>query len=101
MSDQVDSGTPSPELQIIGAVYGLAKVTNQVVSLVNRSTNPQSLSVAAENSVFGDSWPGIQKSLTVAYRYGDSGPVSVKVVREHETLTIGSSEFQAAAGLAA
>jgi hypothetical protein len=92
--------TDTPDLQIIGAAYGLAKVTGKVISLVNRSTTPQSLSVPATNATFGDSWPGKRKCLTVAYRYGDGGAVRVAAVKEGETLAIGAAEFKAATAAA-
>ncbi len=75
------------ELKIIGAAYGLARVTGQVIALVNRTTTPQSLSVMASNSVFGDSWPGTAKSLTVVYQYGNGAP-QVGAVTENQMLSI-------------
>jgi hypothetical protein len=80
------------ELQIIGAAYGQGKVTSKVIELVNRTTTPQSLSVQASNAVFGDTWPGYVKVLTVAYRYGSTGSVQVAAVTENQTLTIGAEE---------
>jgi hypothetical protein len=84
------------ELQIIGAAYGLGRVTSKVISLVNRSTTPQSLSVAASNSVFGDTWPGFAKSLTIVYRYGTSGSPVVASGQEGSTITIGPAQHAAA-----
>ncbi|NOK34390.1 hypothetical protein D7W79_02260 [Corallococcus exercitus] len=86
---------PAPELQIVGAVYGLVNVTSAVIAAVNRNTTPQSLSIDATNENFGDTWPTVTKSLTVAYRYSSTGPVSVAVVKENATLTIGAAEFEA------
>jgi hypothetical protein len=80
------------ELQIVGAAYGQGKVTSRVIELVNRTTTPQSLSVQASNAVFGDTWPGFVKVLTVAYRYGAAGSVQVAAVTENQTLEIGAAE---------
>jgi hypothetical protein len=80
--------TNGPDLRIIGAAWGLSRVTTTVINLVNRSTDPQSLSVAASNSVFGDGWYGIQKTLVVVYQYGEGGSVQVAVAKEGSTLTI-------------
>ncbi|HET6209194.1 MAG TPA: hypothetical protein VFD94_02365, partial [Jatrophihabitans sp.] len=90
------SSEDSPELQIVGAVYGLGSVTDTVIDQVDRSTTPQSLSVVASNDVFGDTWPGTQKTLTVAYRWGDDGAVCVGVVEENQTLTVGQAEYEQA-----
>lgn len=95
MSSPQSSGD-SPELQIIGAVYGLGSVIDTVIDLVDRSTTPQSLTVVASNDVFGDTWPGNPKTLTVAYRWGDAGAACVGVVKEGETLTIGQAQYEQA-----
>jgi hypothetical protein len=79
------------ELQILGAAYGLQRVTSKVISLVDRQTTPQSLRVQASNGVFGDGWPGIAKTLVIAYRYGDDGTPHVATVTENNTITINSA----------
>src|SRR5689334_5698364 len=84
--------TTTGQLKILGAAYGLARVTGQVINLVNRGTNPQSLSITASNDVFGDTWPGVHKSLTVVYCY-DDGAARVAVATEGNRLTIGAAEF--------
>ena len=76
------------DLQIIGAAYGLGVVTLKVIDLVNRQSTPQTLSVTASNDVFSDTWPGVQKSLIVAYRYGNAGAVGVATAKEGSTITI-------------
>src|SRR5262249_6791478 len=76
------------QLQIIGAAYGLTDVTTKVAARVNGGASPQSLSILASDSVFGDSWQGTRKSLTVVYRYGDTGNPLVATARQDETLTI-------------
>lgn len=70
----------------MGAAYGRADVTN---SLNQRVTQGQSLQVQASNSVFGDSWPGVRKTLVVVYQHEGYDP-RVAVVREHNTLYINS-----------
>jgi len=89
-------GGGSLDLQIIGAAYGLADVTTTVIDRVNRGTSPQSLSIAASNSVFGDRWPDKRKSLTVVYRYGDTGNAQVATATEGQTLTIAGTHEQSA-----
>jgi hypothetical protein len=64
----MSSPQSNEELQIVGAVYGLGSVTDTVIDQVDRSSTPQSLTVVASNDVFGDTWPGTSKTLTVAYR---------------------------------
>jgi len=86
----------APDLQIVGAAYGLGDVTSEVIPLVNRQTSPQSLSVQAGSAVFGDTWPKVKKTLTVAYRYGETGVVCVATAIEGETLTIGAAQYEAA-----
>jgi hypothetical protein len=74
-------------LQILGAAWGLGRVTWTVVGLVDRNTSPQRLTVQASDSVFGDPWFGVRKTLVVVYRY-DDGPAGVATAREGDTLTI-------------
>jgi hypothetical protein len=83
------------QLEILGAAYGLAVVSAKVRSLVNESAVPNTLSVQADNQTFGDSWPGIRKTLTVVFRYGADGAALVKAVREGETLALGRAEYDA------
>lgn len=75
------------DLQIIGAAYGRTAVTSKI-GLVNRSSTPQSLSIVASNTLFGDSWPGVDKSLTVVYRYGDADASYVACAKEGNRLVI-------------
>ena len=92
----MSSPQSSEDLQIVGAVYGLGSVTDTVIDQVDRSSTPQSLTVVASNDVFGDTWPGTPKTLTVAYRWGDTGAVCVGVVEEGATLTVGEAEYEQA-----
>ena len=71
-------------LTILGAAYGPADVTKQVQGLVANGA----LSVKAENSVFGDSWVGTQKSLVVVFRYASNLKTYVLAVAEHQQLDI-------------
>ena len=83
-------------LQIVGAAYGLKQVTAQVIKLVNRQAFPETLTVLASNQVFGDTWIGHEKTLTIVYRY-DGGPTLVATASEGQTLNIGIPQFEQAA----
>lgn len=87
------SSSTTGQLQILGAAYGLAQVTGKIINLVNRGTNPQSLSITVSNDLFGDTWNGVVKSLTVVYRY-DGGAPRVAVATEGNPLTIGVGDFK-------
>lgn len=87
-------------LQIVGAAYGLKQVTAQVIKLVNRQSFPESLAVLASNQVFGDTWIGHEKTLTVVYRY-DGGQPFVATASEGQTLNIGVPQFEQATQAAA
>ncbi|HET6501429.1 MAG TPA: hypothetical protein VFG87_11770 [Amycolatopsis sp.] len=76
------------DLQIIGAAYGRTTVTSKIIGLVNRASAPQSLSIVVSNRLFGDTWPGVDKSLTVVYRYGETGASHVASAKEGNRLTI-------------
>ena len=78
-------GGMSAELIIYGAAYGRADVTGKVRDL----RKDQKLTVKASNDVFGDSWPGIAKSLVIVYKYDTSGAqVQVGIAAEGNTLSI-------------
>jgi hypothetical protein len=62
--------TDPAHLQILGAAYGLGDVTNRVAGLSSNN----SLIVTANNQTFQDQWPGVQKTLSVTYRYGQEAP---------------------------
>ena len=83
-------------LQVVGAAYGLKQVTAQVIKLVARHAYPETLTVLASNQVFGDTWIGHAKTLTVVYRY-DGGPTFVATAAEGQALSIGAPEFEQAA----
>ena len=70
-------------LNILGAAYGPADVTNKGRSLVSGNH----LRVAARNSVFGDPWRTKKKTLVVVYQFGN-GPYWTKIVTEGHTLGI-------------
>jgi phospholipase C len=76
------------KLNILGAAYGLKDVTDIVSAAVNTSTNPQTLSVDATDTVFTDGWPGNpSKTLTVVYNY-DGGESETICVTEGQTLQV-------------
>ena len=67
--------SPGQFVEILGAAYGPADVTEKVRALYNGGVK----TIQAENAVFGDSWPGIVKSLHISYRRcDDSKTVTVK-----------------------
>ena len=71
------------DLIIVGAAYGLADVTYQVQKMVRNNQ----LSVSASNSVFGDTYNRVRKTLVVVYLQG-SGGYKIKIVTEGNTLRI-------------
>ena len=77
----------SNPITILGATYGLADVTNHVADLVK---GQDSITIRAQNQVFGDSWFGTVKTLTVVYRIRN-GPIKVVTCKENESITIQSS----------
>lgn len=82
----------SVELTILGAAYGPSDQTAKIWSLVK----DQTLSVKADNSVFGDTWTGVKKSLVIVYRYtGQTDKVAI--ASEGETIELTPpSEYTAA-----
>jgi hypothetical protein len=80
------------DLQILGAAYGRADATRTVAGAVNRGAKPNGLDIAADNSTFGDSWPGVPKTLTVVFRFGSDGAPAIRTAREGERLTIGAAD---------
>lgn len=76
----------TPPLTILGATYGQADVTPKVRAAVQYDA----LVLAATNATFGDSWPNVQKALTVVYQYVP-GDARVKLVVEGSTMTINTS----------
>jgi hypothetical protein len=88
MNSSAGTGDGSADLQILGAAYGLARVTSQVIGIVNRGTTPQSLSVTASDQDFDGQWPDHQKSLTVVYRTGSAGVAQVATATEGNPLAI-------------
>mmetsp|Transcript_56181 Transcript_56181/g.93624 ORF Transcript_56181/g.93624 Transcript_56181/m.93624 type:complete len:263 (+) Transcript_56181:56-844(+) len=79
----------SKTLVIFGAAYGLKDVTNVVRGKLPHSA--QQLDITASNSVFGDPWEGIEKSLVVVYgvlHNTELHGIGVKVVKENQCLRI-------------
>lgn len=77
-------------LVIYGAVYGKADVTNIVRRNVDHKT--QTLSINANNAIFGDSWKGVQKSLVIVWGYGPNY-IQTSVVKENKTFSVRKSDF--------
>ena len=73
------------ELNILGAAYGKADVTDIVKSKVSSS---QSLNVAATNGNFGGNWP-VPKTLVVVYQHEGYDP-KIRIARERHTMNIDS-----------
>ena len=69
------------ELEIGGATYGPAVVTDKVRQLVDAGT----FDIKASNSIFGDPWYGVQKSLSITSRHK---LIRTIVVKERETLSL-------------
>jgi hypothetical protein len=93
-----NSTMPGDDLQILGAAYGKADVTAAVAAAVDRRADPNALDIAADNATFGDSWPGVPKTLTVVFRYGSDGAPVIKVAREGERLSVGAADHAASLG---
>ena len=70
------------ELVVMAAVYGIADVTEQVHDLYSKGVKE----IHAENEIFGDTWPGVAKTLQITYRIVDFP--RTKTIKEHETVAI-------------
>ena len=76
-------GSTDPNtLTILGATYGPDDVTAKVQSLVRGGA----LNVQASNSIFGDTWFGVPKSLVV-YRYGRNN-AGIKIAQEGQAVSL-------------
>ena len=77
-------GSTDPNtLTILGAAYGPDDVTAKVQSLVRGGA----LNVQASNSIFGDPWFGVHKSLVVVYRYGRNN-AGIKIAQEGQAVSL-------------
>jgi len=65
----------------LSASYGTTDVTEKVRDLIEQGSN----SILASNSVFGDPWPNVIKTLTITYE--KSGVVKTLIAKESENLT--------------
>ena len=92
LETRASSTMPGADLQILGAGYGRADVTAAVARAVDRQADPNTLDIAAVNGTFGDSWPGVPKTLTVVFRFGSDGAPAVRTAREGTRLTIGAED---------
>lgn len=81
--------TEPGQARILGAAYGLSDVTSKVGSYLQNS----GLNIKADNGIFGDSWPGVRKTLVVVYQ-DPSGNVNTAIVEEGETLKINFEQKQ-------
>ena len=66
---------------ILGAAYGLVDETGNAQSFV---TPQGEFNKKADNSIWGDGWPGNEKTLVVVYTYNDI--YMVDAVKEGETM---------------
>ena len=71
----------SPPLTILGAAYGLTSVKKKSVELRKN----RSFKATADNTTFGDSWPGHPKILMMVYQYGEEHPL-LAVAKENSLL---------------
>lgn len=75
------------KLNIVLAVYGLKRVTQNVKNLIT-DAEPQSLSFSVTNKVIGqDGWVGQKKSIMILYNY-DDGDMHLAAAKEGGTITI-------------
>lgn len=81
------SAQPPQIPKILGAAYGKTNITDKVRSMIAKGN----LEIPAENRIFGDSFPGVVKSLVVVYQFGDDKP-RVGIIREHQTLTLSEGD---------
>ena len=79
------------KLIIYAAIYGLADVTNTVRNKINQKN--QSLSIQAINSIFGDPWSGIKKTLIIVWGFEGTKYIQTNIVIEGATLDIDKSRF--------
>ncbi len=71
-------------MRILAAFYGPREVTDLVRSKVVHNE----LTIEAENSLFGNTWPGHKKTLVVFYRYGRCSKVFQRAAAEGEIMSI-------------
>ncbi len=79
-------------IEILGAAYGPADVTEKVRSLYQGGVKV----IKADNAVFGDTWRGTDKSLHISYRICED-PKTVTVKEGGEIAIPESSEIYGAA----
>lgn len=77
--------TSSPQLTVYGATYGPSDVTAKVRDMINHSA--QTLTFTPDNSIFGDTWPGVIKVCTVVASYTGQTPF-VRYVRDGYLFTL-------------
>jgi len=75
--------TQTPTLEVLGATYGPANVTDNVRALIKDN----GLKFTVSNSILGDPWFGVVKSFMVVYKYGNSLSIT-KIFKENESFEI-------------
>lgn len=90
----------SLSLQILSAFYGTKDVTASLQKLVDPSTLSLTLSNKGGdyNKYFGDSWPGVQKSLSAVYQYTGSKPQVFVSAENTEPVSIQPSTTNVSTG---
>jgi len=78
-----ESLTIKSSIEVYGATYGPADVTDKVRSLISSGNRK----ILAANTTFGDSWVGTYKTLTVVYSDG-TGKIKVAAAGETHELTL-------------
>jgi len=73
----------SPQVKILAAYWGLADVSAIVLKQVVRG----SATIVAHNALFGDGWPGKDKTLVIVYQHEEQEP-QLAVAKEGKTLSI-------------
>lgn len=90
----------SLSLQILSAFYGTKDVTGSLQKLVDASTQSLTLSNNGGdyNKYFGDSWPGVQKSLSAVYQYTGSKPQVLVSAENSEPVSVRPSTTNVTTG---
>ncbi|WP_175932679.1 hypothetical protein, partial [Burkholderia sp. BCC0801] len=73
----------SPQVKILAAYWGLMDVSATVLKQVVRG----SATIVADRALFGDGWPGKDKTLAIVYQHEQQEP-QLAVVKEGKTLNI-------------
>lgn len=75
----------APPLQILGATYGTADITQAIAAQVRSGT----LEVQADQRLAGvDPWPDVHKTVAVVFRYGDETHEAGVVVKPDQEMVV-------------